>query len=283
MTALCRHAWGALQGLVDAAVPRYELAFRLGPGQRVARDPALLLPLAGAGLLVLAATLGGPFLAPALATLRAQVSVTLWVLALGLLWSLLLVLVAASFVLQVRALGLWLALVATLVSLAPALLVPAGWLTAAVLVLGLWQSLRMARRPLAPYVFTRTGRQGELRGVRAQALLRRVHLLCMLGLACALTLGNAQRPSPSGWACWPRWAACCWPCAPTCTSAACCGCAARRPRRRWTARWPARPRAPSRARWPPRRSTAGRWWPRPRRCRTAWTSSRGRAPAARTP
>ncbi|MFM8385781.1 MAG: hypothetical protein ACKOCB_03015 [Planctomycetia bacterium] len=194
---LCTALGGALAAglrrLVDAAVPRYELALRLAPGQRLARDPALLLPLLGVALLTTAAVLGGPHLAPGLAWVRASLSVTLWVLGLCLLWGLLLLLVAAAFALQVRALGPWMAITVTLVSLAPALLVPAPWLTAAVLALGLVQSLRLARRPLPPYVFTRTGRRGELRGVRAQTLLRRMHLLCTLGLACALTLGTAQR------------------------------------------------------------------------------------------
>lgn len=189
----------AVQRLLERGVPRYELALRLAPGQRPARDAALLLPLCAAAALVGAAVLAGPLLVPGLSWLRSEASVTLWLLALGLLWALLLVLVTASFVLQVRALGAWLAVAATLVSLAPALLVPAPWLTAAVLALGLAQSLRLARRPLEPYVFTRIGRRGELRAVRAQALLRRMHLLCTLGLAFALTLGNAQRmPGAAG-------------------------------------------------------------------------------------
>lgn len=199
LAALRTRCGRGVQRLLEAAVPRYELALHLAPGQRLARDPALLLPLCVAALLVAGALLGGPLLVPALAWLRASASVTLWVLALGLLWALLVLLVAVSFVLQVRAVGPWLAVLVTVVSLLPALLVPAAWLTAAVLALGLVQSLRLARRPLAPYVFTRMGRRGELRGLRAQTLLRRVHLLCTLGLAFALTLGNAQRlPGASG-------------------------------------------------------------------------------------
>jgi hypothetical protein len=179
-------------------VPRFELALRLDPKAPTRPDPILVVALVVLGASTVAAAVLGPSLTHALDLLRSEVSVVLWLLALATLWLGLLGLLTLAFALEAQLIGPVLAVLLTAAGLLAAVLMPGYVFTIAVLGMGLAQSVRLARRPLAPYVFTRSDATGAVRTVRAQTLLRRVHLLCTLALALLVTLGNSDRLAHAG-------------------------------------------------------------------------------------
>lgn len=171
--------------------PGYHLALR-PPAGGVLPDQPLRGLLLGLGATVALAVLAGPRLLEALDLLRAQ-AYTPYLLLLTLLWSAALGLVALSLLLQAQVVPLPLLATLWLLGLVAAALLPAGALLGAVLALGLAQALRLRRRRLPPYLFCRRDAAGRVRALPAQAYLRRLHLGCVLAVACVVALTNAQR------------------------------------------------------------------------------------------
>jgi len=185
-------------GWAKRLVPSYELALRLNPELPTRRDRPYVVTLLLLATALTAAVCLGPRLMAGLDVLRAEVSVLLHLLLLCALWVGLLGMLSAAFALEVQLLGAALTTMLSAVGLVAAAFLPAYVVTAVILGLGLTQSLRMARRPLAPYLFCRRDEGRGVRVVRAQTVLRRLHLVCTLSLALVVTLGNADRLATAG-------------------------------------------------------------------------------------
>lgn len=179
-------------------VPSYELALRLNPELVTRRDRPYVASLLLLATGLAAAVILGPRLTFGLDLLRAHVSLLLQLVALGALWVGLLVILTAAFALEVQLVGMPLTALLSALGLVAAALLPGYVVTAVLLGLGLAQSLRLARRPLAPYVFCRHDPRRGVCVVRAQTVLRRLHLVCTLGLTLVVTLGNADRLTQGG-------------------------------------------------------------------------------------
>ena len=178
--------------------PNYELALRLSPELVTRRDRPYIVSLLLLAAALVAALILGPRLSAGLDLLRAQTSLLLHLLVLCALWVGLLAILTAAFALEVQLVGIPLSALLSAIGLVAAALLPGYVLTAVLLGLGLAQSLRLARRPLAPYMFCRRDPKHGVRVVSAQTVLRRLHLVCTLGLALVVTLGNADRLTQGG-------------------------------------------------------------------------------------
>jgi hypothetical protein len=196
--AACLRLKALLERWGQRLVPSYELALRLNPALVTRRDRPYVASLLLLATALVAAVILGPRLALGLDLLRSQVSLLLQLLALGTLWIALLLILTAAFALEVQLVGLPLTALLSAFGLVAAALLPGYAITAIVLGLGLAQSLRLARRPLAPYLFCRHDPERGVCVVRAQTVLRRLHLVCTLGLALVVTLGNADRLTHGG-------------------------------------------------------------------------------------
>ena len=183
----------ALRRTARALDPRYHVALRLPSATRPLPDRPLLLPLALLGVAVAATVVLGPRVFDGLLAVKHGFAYTPYLAALALLWAVMLALVTLALVLESQAMGRRSAALLGVAGLVASALLPGRVLVAAILVLGLMQAVRMARRPLPLYLFCRRDRRGRLRAVSAQTFLRRLHLACVLLLALATALGNADR------------------------------------------------------------------------------------------
>jgi hypothetical protein len=190
-------AGSALRRGVRALDPRYHVALRLPEHARTLPDRPLLVLLAVLGAALAAVVAFGPsVLLVGLMAVKDGLAYTPYLLLLSALWFVMLALVTLALVLEshaLRARGRRPAALLGVAGLVASALLPGGVFVAAILLLGLWQAVRMARRPLPLYLFCRRDRRGRLRSVSAQTFLRRLHLACVLLLALATALGNAAR------------------------------------------------------------------------------------------
>lgn len=172
--------------------PQYHLALRLPAGtathpESPLRGPLLLLASATAGALLL-----GPRLWAGLDLLRGLLY-TPYLLVLLALWTLALLVATAALVLEAQSARPRTVLMLWCLGLLASAMLPAVALLAALLLLGFGQAVRLARRPLVPYLFCRRDDRDRVRAVPAQVYLRRMHALAVLATALVVALVNADR------------------------------------------------------------------------------------------
>lgn len=204
VVALARRGWFPLaralgatlrtwvRRIVQRFTPRFEFAFRLAPGVR-ARHDAVLLPALAAVAACAAAAVAFPEAAGAGLTRLRGISFTLTLALQALLWSGLVAALTLGIGLEIPRRGIPLTMLVWVSGLVIAAVLPGVVFVGAALLTTLVTDLRLRRKSLTPYLFCRRGRDGGVKAVRAQVLLRRAYLIAMLAVALVLALGHCER------------------------------------------------------------------------------------------
>jgi hypothetical protein len=190
--ALARGLARSARRIAARWTPRFEFAFRLAPEVRAGRD-GILLP----ALLLVGAALAGVCVAPeaALSAFDALrgVSFTLTLAVRALLWAALVMVLTVGVALEARERGVPLTMLTWVCGLVASAVLPGIVFVGAALLITLAVDTVLRRKVLAPYVFCRRRRDGGVKAVRAQTLLRRAYVLALFATALVLALGHGER------------------------------------------------------------------------------------------
>ena len=190
--------------LVRAISPRYALAFRPTAEVVPVPDRTLLLPIAVLVTALVATAILGQRVLDALLFVKTNVSYTLYLLGLSIVWSLLFVAIVAGALVAAQ----WLQLlsrqrglgflpivfaVAWVGGLMTVLLLPGSTPLAILLVLGAWRARSIGQTPTQRYLFCRRDAQGRPRTMPVHIYLHRLHACIVLLLAVIVALGQSRR------------------------------------------------------------------------------------------